>query len=310
MLKLLGRYDESIAMLKDMLRELPDLTSAQKQAVQRELDELAGEVGSVTVTTDERGATVELDGEARGTLPLDAPLIVNPGQHRITLKRADGATAEALVRVAARQRVVVGQVDWSPPPEPERPKPKAVAAPAPPPTPPSKPKPAEERRSHVTLAAALALLGRVLPSTDETYVSTGPGLLGGLSFSFHAGGARVGAYYGHALLTVPLCSASGFSVSQTVTCNASLDEGGVQFGGMLNPDPLGLELELRAGYQVVKVTRDYSARTDYESSNAEIVLGGVLIPRYHPRGPFAVGALLGLDTSGFGQVGAYGALDF
>jgi hypothetical protein len=53
---------------------------------------LAASVANVTLKSSVSGALVRVDGAAAGTTPLAAPLLLNPGKHRIEISREGYAT--------------------------------------------------------------------------------------------------------------------------------------------------------------------------------------------------------------------------
>jgi hypothetical protein len=84
-------------------------------------------VASIAVVVDEAGAEVVLDDRPIGRSPLDAPVVVNPGHHKISATLA-GRTATQLVTVVEREVASVNLEVSAPPAPPPmlvpKPKPK------------------------------------------------------------------------------------------------------------------------------------------------------------------------------------------
>jgi hypothetical protein len=64
------------------------ISAERRRQVTDEMAELGRRVGTLTVSTDVAGAEVWVDDARVGTTPLRAPLLLNVGQHRITLRHA------------------------------------------------------------------------------------------------------------------------------------------------------------------------------------------------------------------------------
>ncbi len=70
---------------------------------------LRKQLGEIAVSVDGEPAVLELDGLGRGATPLDGPLYVLPGRHRIAATRED-ETAHTEVEVHRGERVPVALV--------------------------------------------------------------------------------------------------------------------------------------------------------------------------------------------------------
>lgn len=64
------------------------LSPADKEAVAHALEELADLSGTITVTSSEAGAAVDIDGLPLGTTPLDTPKRVSLGAHHLRVTKA------------------------------------------------------------------------------------------------------------------------------------------------------------------------------------------------------------------------------
>jgi hypothetical protein len=102
-LRALGRFAEAQAMLEALLREFPDVTGAERDAAEKELREVARNVGTITIRASESGALVLVDSRERGTTPLAAPLRVSAGSHVVRVYKAGFSAFERSVDVAGGQ---------------------------------------------------------------------------------------------------------------------------------------------------------------------------------------------------------------
>jgi hypothetical protein len=91
--------------------------AAQVDGALRAIHDLVGLVG---VTVSEPGAAVEVDGDAMGNSPLEAPVVLNLGRHKITVRKEGfelaeqavdvrGGTEVARVQITLRARVATGE---------------------------------------------------------------------------------------------------------------------------------------------------------------------------------------------------------
>ena len=88
---LLGRY----------LRESGSALSADdKRDVDAALGAIRMLIGTVVLTVNEPGATVQVDGQPAGTTPLDGPLVQNLGKHKLLISKSGFAPVEQTVEVA------------------------------------------------------------------------------------------------------------------------------------------------------------------------------------------------------------------
>jgi hypothetical protein len=118
------RFDEALDMYEELLREFPDLTTADRAFVDHEIDELKDSIGLVDVSGAEAGASVAIDGRDRGVTPLAAPVRVPAGAHVVRVSKDGYLPFEGHVDVAGRQTVTLEATL------------KSTALPAPPPPPP------------------------------------------------------------------------------------------------------------------------------------------------------------------------------
>lgn len=115
----LSNYAESVKYSKRFLEEGKGVVSkARLAAAQAELDSVLARIARVSVTVPVEGAELIVDGVSLGTFPLDMPLILPPGEHRI-VARADGyRDAERSMRLASGDELEVSLTLAERPPEP------------------------------------------------------------------------------------------------------------------------------------------------------------------------------------------------
>lgn len=80
----LSHYSQAVKLYKQFLDEGADKQPADRLAAARnELDGILARIARITVTAPD-GASLDLDGTSLGTMPVDMPLIVAPGDHKLT----------------------------------------------------------------------------------------------------------------------------------------------------------------------------------------------------------------------------------
>jgi PEGA domain len=82
-------------------REVDD---ARRATVQKEIKRLEQRISALAVSSNVPGSEVYLDETLVGTTPLEAPLQVNSGQHRITVRHADYVSQSRAVSLAGGLR--------------------------------------------------------------------------------------------------------------------------------------------------------------------------------------------------------------
>jgi PEGA domain len=105
-LRELRRYDEALEMFEALLRDFPG-TLAQNRAIGAEIAALRPLVGTLDVRVTEPGATVIIDGRARGTTPVSAPLRVKSGTHIVRIYKDGFVPLEYQLEVSGDQNVPV-----------------------------------------------------------------------------------------------------------------------------------------------------------------------------------------------------------
>ena len=102
-----ARYDEALELNEALLRDFGDLALADKTFAEKEIEGLRTVVGSVEIAGAEPGASIVVDGRARGAYPPAAPLRVSAGSHVVRVFKEGFVPFERRVDVASRQVVVV-----------------------------------------------------------------------------------------------------------------------------------------------------------------------------------------------------------
>jgi len=95
-----GRSDEAFDLFSELLRDYPGLSSQDQALVQAELGKLAPLVGSIDVVSSDAGASVLIDGRARGKIPLSGSLRVAAGARIVRVVKTGSAPFETRVDVA------------------------------------------------------------------------------------------------------------------------------------------------------------------------------------------------------------------
>ncbi|HEV3190107.1 MAG TPA: PEGA domain-containing protein, partial [Polyangiaceae bacterium] len=96
--KNLRHYARMQSLLAQYLRDGGPTISAENRAVvEKALSAIRNLVATLTVTANEPGATVMLDGEAVGRTPLAAPLLVDLGRHTLVAKKPGYESVEQTI---------------------------------------------------------------------------------------------------------------------------------------------------------------------------------------------------------------------
>jgi len=98
-----SRFDEALDMFEALERDYPDLSPTDRALADREIAELQRLVGALAIDGAEPGASVSVDGRARGTCPLPAPLRLSVGSHVVRVFKEGFMPFEQRVDVASGQ---------------------------------------------------------------------------------------------------------------------------------------------------------------------------------------------------------------
>lgn len=103
-LEKLGRADEALELYEDVIaRFASDLPAPEKAALTATMSELRGKLGAVVVNANITGASVQIDGRPRGTLPLSSSIRVSAGSHTLRVVKNGYETLVQTIVVEARQ---------------------------------------------------------------------------------------------------------------------------------------------------------------------------------------------------------------
>lgn len=84
----LGRYARAFEALTQYLKEGgQEISAERREAVQKDLDMLSERIAKLVVKTNEPGANISLDGMIIAVSPLTSPLIVDAGEHTISVRK-------------------------------------------------------------------------------------------------------------------------------------------------------------------------------------------------------------------------------
>jgi hypothetical protein len=105
----LSHYGEAVKYYQRFLSEgKGKVPPGRLKEAQSELDGVLARIARVTITIKGgEGAKVLLDGAEIGTMPIDGPLIVPPGEHKFTVRAEGKQDAERSIRVASGDEVEV-----------------------------------------------------------------------------------------------------------------------------------------------------------------------------------------------------------
>ena len=113
----LGKYRDATAQLETCLREGKRMTAAQRKEVEEMLAEARAKLVTLRIRMSVPGAEILVDGEAAGTSPLDADVIVDPGRRRIVASKP-GVTFVPVTLALSPGEIMDVTIDVEPPPRP------------------------------------------------------------------------------------------------------------------------------------------------------------------------------------------------
>lgn len=97
-----NRPADAAGHFAEFIRDNPDVGDAEKQEAELGFAAARSKVAEVVVECDIEGATVSVDGEERGTTPLDGPVYLAPGGHEITAVSGTLSGSRVVTAVAGR----------------------------------------------------------------------------------------------------------------------------------------------------------------------------------------------------------------
>jgi hypothetical protein len=97
----LSHYGDAVKFYKRFLDEGKGQVPKERLvAAQTELDGILARIARITVAAPD-GAVLTLDGTELGTMPIEMPLMVAPGEHKVVVRSQGMRDAERTVRVAS-----------------------------------------------------------------------------------------------------------------------------------------------------------------------------------------------------------------
>jgi hypothetical protein len=122
----LSRNPEALESFERFLAEAKDASPDYREQAAAQVAELGAKLARVAVTCNQPGAVVTIDGSERGTIPLEKPVVVEPGAHQLALAWKGETKAVEFTAVAGQAlSQVLTFEEKKLPPEP------VVVAPAP-----------------------------------------------------------------------------------------------------------------------------------------------------------------------------------
>ncbi|MRG97432.1 PEGA domain-containing protein [Polyangium spumosum] len=125
----LGKYREATAQLEACLREGTKMTKAERKQVEELLAEARAKLVKLHIRLSVPGAEIRVDGEPVGTSPLEADVIVDPGQRSIAATKPGVKFVPVTLSVSPGQAMNV-DIEVEPPPPAPLPVKKDAAKPA------------------------------------------------------------------------------------------------------------------------------------------------------------------------------------
>jgi hypothetical protein len=243
--KALHRYPQALGSFRRALREFGDSMSPdEKSETEANIAAISKIIGEVDVTVNVPEALVSVDGEDVGQSPLDKPIVLGAGEHRIKVSRSGYETVEQTVTLVSgsKEKVKIElkvENAAAPPPAPVpggAPPPSPVAAP--PPTAAAPPAPGSSS-TPVTGLAPPSEVSRVLKTGAIGIAPQAAGMIG------------LGAYY---------LSLSGDALDQSM---------GLEWSGLIM-----LSVSAAVGGLV---SWGYGTTSDYYDVNPGAMFGGAFV---------------------------------
>lgn len=101
-LRQLGRYPEALDMFESLRRSF-DLPTADRSAVEAEMEELRDKFGFLAISANEAGATIRVDDQESGTTPLQTPLRLATGVRAVHITKLGYRDVDMQVGILPRR---------------------------------------------------------------------------------------------------------------------------------------------------------------------------------------------------------------
>lgn len=129
----LGQRPQAVESLHAFLRQAPDADPLVRAEAEKRMADLVRVLAALDVAALPANAAIALDGRTVGLTPLDRPVWMEPGAHRVTVERAGKPLWVTTLEGSAGITVALQLSDTSPPPpagpdatEPQPPPPAAA----------------------------------------------------------------------------------------------------------------------------------------------------------------------------------------
>jgi tetratricopeptide (TPR) repeat protein len=99
-----GHERDAAKHFTQYLRETTDASPANREAAQAGLTTARAAVIELSVTTEESGTEILVDGTSEGTTPLTDPIFLDPGSHSIEGKKGDKTTTQQVSGKAGEKK--------------------------------------------------------------------------------------------------------------------------------------------------------------------------------------------------------------
>src|SRR5581483_1627233 len=103
----LARWPQGANHLREALATADPWIQSHRAVLEEALRVAEQHLGRLQISGGVAGATVSLDGEKIGALPIDKPIPLAPGEHRITVEKEAYSTFSSRATVTAGQTVVL-----------------------------------------------------------------------------------------------------------------------------------------------------------------------------------------------------------
>ena len=104
----LGNYAAARRAFEQYLKEGgQEMQDKRRAEVEKELVSLKNRTAHITVVTDVEGAEITIDGNPVGVTPLQAPLLVDAGQHTVAAKKSGRMASSRAVTLAGTDEIKI-----------------------------------------------------------------------------------------------------------------------------------------------------------------------------------------------------------
>lgn len=239
-LKRQGRYVQALESYEQVRAKFgPVLSERDRVLIQQAIEELEKKVGELFIASDVRGI-LYVDGIDRGSLPLSAPMRLDPGEHMLRIEQGGRTVLQRKLQVSNGVLTYLnGEPSSKAPSFPGARKAGAVAPLA------QKPRKAWQIQSQAALVMGASLGSDLERSAQESCAENCPGVLGALaglrvsvpilqglpfSLSIDAGGRYIGAKSSFSRTVLGEALSDGRRPSYTLQHELSLEGGMGELG--------------------------------------------------------------------------------